>query len=172
MTVNKLSLPAKENAVQQKINEIIDNLDDGTVDQTYDPTSANAQSGIAISGAGFLTSSSISNLANKSVETIQNITTLSSGAITLSATSSIYKITPSANTTFSFTLASGTITANQSYTFELHINMSTVYSITLPASVTWQDATLPDLSATGYYMLVFRTIDDGTTWYGNLQGKW
>lgn len=29
MTVNKLSLPAKENAVQLKINEIIDNLGGG-----------------------------------------------------------------------------------------------------------------------------------------------
>ena len=32
----------------------------GTVDQTYDGTSANAQSGVAIAGAGFLTSSALS----------------------------------------------------------------------------------------------------------------
>lgn len=78
MTIQKLSFPAKENAVQQKINEIIDNKQDtlvsganiktinntsllgsgnidiqgsGTVDQTYDPTSTNAQSGVAVAGA-------------------------------------------------------------------------------------------------------------------------
>lgn len=38
----------------------------GTVDQTYDGTSANAQSGVAIAGAGFLTSSSISNMQTTS----------------------------------------------------------------------------------------------------------
>lgn len=51
MTVNKLQLPAKNNAIQLKINEIIDNLGGGgAVDQTYDPTSVNAQSGVAILG--------------------------------------------------------------------------------------------------------------------------
>ena len=82
MAVDKLTFPAKENAVQEKINEIIDGKQDvlvsgtniktinnesllgsgninissgGTVDQTYDPTSTNAQSGVAIAGAGFLT---------------------------------------------------------------------------------------------------------------------
>ena len=49
MTVNKLQLPAKDNAIQLKINEIIDNLGGGgTVDQTFDSTSPNAQSGTAV----------------------------------------------------------------------------------------------------------------------------
>ena len=52
MTVNKLSLPAKENAVQNKINEIIDNLSGSiTVDQTYNSSSSNAQSGTAVEDA-------------------------------------------------------------------------------------------------------------------------
>ena len=50
MTVNKLSLPSTDNAVQNKVNEIIDNLG-GTVDQTYSPTSTNAQSGTAVAEA-------------------------------------------------------------------------------------------------------------------------
>lgn len=55
MTVNKLTYPAKENAVQEKINEIIDNMAGTiTVDQTYDGTSTNPQSGVAIAGAKFL----------------------------------------------------------------------------------------------------------------------
>lgn len=55
MTVNKLTYPAKENAVQEKINEIIDNMAGTiTVDQTYDGTSSNPQSGVAINGAKFI----------------------------------------------------------------------------------------------------------------------
>jgi hypothetical protein len=34
------------------------------VDQTYDPTSANAQSGVAIAGAGFLNNVTLNNVAN------------------------------------------------------------------------------------------------------------
>lgn len=51
MTVGKLILPAKDNAVQLKINEIIDNMSGTiTVDQIYNPTSQNPQSGVAIAG--------------------------------------------------------------------------------------------------------------------------
>lgn len=55
--VNKLITPPTQQAQIDKINEIIDNLGgggSGTVDQTYDATSTNAQSGVAIAGAGFL----------------------------------------------------------------------------------------------------------------------
>lgn len=55
MAVNKLTSPISQNDLINKTNEIIDNLGGGgTVDQIYDPTSANAQSGVAINGAGFL----------------------------------------------------------------------------------------------------------------------
>lgn len=50
----------------------------GTVDQTYDGTSANAQSGVAIAGAGFLTSSALSGY-------LQNTAT-GTGALTLLGT--------------------------------------------------------------------------------------
>ena len=52
MTVSKLTNPPSQNGVINKINEIIDNFPAGTtVDQTYDPTSANAQSGTAVAQA-------------------------------------------------------------------------------------------------------------------------
>lgn len=52
MTVNKLTLPSTDNAVQNKINEIIDNMGGTiTVDQTYNPTSTNPQSGTAVAEA-------------------------------------------------------------------------------------------------------------------------
>ena len=50
MTVNKITTPPSQKGVIDKINEVIDNLG-GTVDQTYNPTSTNAQSGTAVAGA-------------------------------------------------------------------------------------------------------------------------
>ena len=51
--------PSNYIAVSQKaIKDYVDNHSSGgggTVDQTYDPTSTNAQSGVAIAGAGFTT---------------------------------------------------------------------------------------------------------------------
>ena len=136
-----------------------------TVDQTYNSSSTNAQSGLAVASA-------ISGKADKSIETTQNIQT-TTGTISLASNKSIYSITPSANTTFTFDTTNLSISSTVAYTFELYVNMSsTAYSLTFPASVTWQDNETPDLSATGKYFLVFRTIDGGTTWLGNLQGAW
>ena len=106
--------------------------------------------------------------------TIQDVTTLTASAsvaVALTKTCSLYKITPNASTTFTFTAPSGL--SNVAYTFELCIDMSsTVYDLTFPNSVSWLDSTAPDFSTTGVYFLAFRTLDGGTTWYGNLQGKW
>lgn len=110
--------------------------------------------------------------AEKSVETTQNIETLSNGTINLASDKAIYKLTPSAATTLTFNTASLSLTSAVAYTFELCVNMSTAYALTFPASVTWLDGTAPDMSNTGVYFLVFRTIDGGTTWYGNSQGMW
>ena len=116
--------------------------------------------------------SDISDLANKSIETIQNIVVLTSGTISLSPTSSIYIITPSANTTFSLTVPNN-IGSDKAYTFELHINMTTLYSLDFSnISITWEGGSMPSLNQTGYYRLAFQTTDQGTTWNGNLQGKW
>ena len=49
---------------------------------------------------------------------------------------------------------------------------SQVYSIVLPSTVSWQNGEMPDLSLTGLYFFVFRTLDGGQTWIGNLQGVW
>lgn len=105
------------------------------------------------------------------VQTIQGIATLSSGAITLTDANSLYVIQPSSATTFTFS-NSTTASSTKAYTFELCIKMTTVYAISWPSSVTWQDGEIPDLSSTGTYFLAFRTIDGGSTWLGNLQGKW
>lgn len=59
--VNKLTLPAKQNDVVNKVNELVDNIP--IVDQTYDNTSTNAQSGVAVGSA-------ISNIATQLVAAI------------------------------------------------------------------------------------------------------
>ena len=54
MTVSKLGDTPTQLQTINKVNEIIDNMAPTiTVDQTYDPTSTNAQSGVAIAGASF-----------------------------------------------------------------------------------------------------------------------
>lgn len=107
---------------------------------------------------------------NKTV--YQPITTLSNGTIALENKPTIYKITPAANTTFTFSTTSLTLANTKSYTFELCVVLSSAYSLTFPSSVKWQDGETPDLSEAGTYFLVFRTIDGGTNWLGNLQGMW
>ena len=134
----------------------------GTVDQTYNPNSTNAQSGVAIAGAGF--------------QTVQEIQRLSTGAIPLVKEKSIYILTVNAPTTITFdTTNIGTLTSSQSYTFELHLEMyDAVYSLDFSSipSLSWQDDEAPNLSETGYYRLAFQTIDGGISWNGNLQGVW
>lgn len=134
----------------------------------------------------------ISNFANKDLsnlslsgfevlneqQTLQRAYSISYGDLTseFNFYTSIYKITIASNTTFVFpdNLVLPVRDVNfGSVTFELYIDMSsTVYSLTFPSSVSWQDGQTPDLSTTGKYFLVFRTFDNGTTWFGNLQGKW
>lgn len=105
------------------------------------------------------------------VSTSQLIETINSGTISLN-NKSIYKITPSAATTFTFNTAGLGLTSSSSYTFELVITMSSAVALTFPSSVTWQDDEEPDLSNTGTYFFAFRTIDGGSTWKGSLQGVW
>ena len=239
-----------------------------TVDQTYNSTSANAQSGVAIAGAGFLQNTATGNYAltvggtastatsgtnvgisstasggygtalgyaatggaratglgwnakatgadsiqigngtnstaktlsvgfyntgnyqlldgatglipiERIPQTLQPITPVTYAAsqtITLSVGSSIYKITnPNGNiTSMSFSLASSIVPDNTAYTFELIIDMSTtVRGVAWPSSVAWQDGEIPDLSQAGVYLFAFRTLDKGSHWIGNLQGRW
>lgn len=108
----------------------------------------------------------------KLTQMIQDIQSITSGAITINKAKSIYLITPSSATTFSFTIPSSVVSTNQALTFELFVNLSTVYSLTFPSSVIWQDGETPDLSSTGRYFFAFRTVDRGSIWLGNLQGRW
>ena len=103
---------------------------------------------------------------------IQDINTLSSGTIALNYVNSLHKRAVTANTTFTFDTSNLSLTSSVTYTFELLITMSTVKTLTFPNSVTWQGGTTPTMSQTGTYYFVFRTVDAGTTWHGNLEGRW
>jgi len=75
-----------------------------------------------------------------------------------------FALTTSGNTTFTFTNSpdSGT-----SFGFTLKVTAGGTHTITYPASVDWPGGTAPDAPASGETdVLVFYTVDGGTTWYG------
>jgi hypothetical protein len=78
----------------------------------------------------------------------------------------VFALSTTGNTTFTFSNppASGT-----GYGFVLKLTAGGTHTITYPASVDWAGATAPDAPASGETdILVFTTIDGGTTWYGAL----
>jgi len=78
----------------------------------------------------------------------------------------VFALSTTGNTTFTFSNppASGT-----AYGFMLKLTAGGTHTITYPASVDWAGATAPDAPASGETdVLVFTTVDGGTTWYGAL----
>ena len=79
-------------------------------------------------------------------------------------TGNVFALTTNQSTTFTFSNppASGT-----AYGFMLKLTAGGTHTITYPASVDWAGATAPDAPASGETdLLVFTTMDGGTTWYG------
>ena len=109
------------------------------------------------------------------LQTYQPISTSSNSNIVLQDDISVYVVTSniSSGTTFTFNSSNLTYLSNSVfYTFELKFNMTSLTTITFPGNVVWQEDEVPDISEIGNYLFVFRTIDGGTTWIGNLQGFW
>jgi len=78
----------------------------------------------------------------------------------------VFALSTTGNTTFTFSNppASGT-----AYGFMLKLTAGGTHTITYPSSVDWAGATAPDAPASGETdVLVFTTVDGGTTWYGAL----
>ena len=81
-------------------------------------------------------------------------------------TGNVFSLSTTGNTTFTFTNppASGT-----AYGFILKLTAGGTHTITYPSSVDFAGATAPDAPASGETdILVFTTVDGGTTWYGAL----
>ena len=80
-------------------------------------------------------------------------------------TAGSFALSTSGNTTFTFS----SVTSGRSVGFVLKITAGGTHTITWPASVDWAGATAPDAPASGETdVLVFYTVDGGTTWYGAL----
>lgn len=107
--------------------------------------------------------------ANGGRETVA--TASASGATSLSlASGNIFSITLTGNTTFSFTGAvNGTAC---SFALYLRQDGTGGRTTTWPGSVRWPAGTAPTLTTTASAidLLVFETIDGGTSWFGSLAG--
>lgn len=93
------------------------------------------------------------------------------GATTLNlANGNVFSLTMTGNVTFTFSGA----TAATACSFGVYLKQDATGSrtVTWPASVKWAGATAPTLStaANALDILVFESIDGGTTWYGSLVG--
>lgn len=81
-------------------------------------------------------------------------------------TANVFALTTDQNTTLTFSNPPSSGTA---FGFMLKLTAGGTHTITYPASVDWAGATAPDAPASGETdVLVFTTVDGGTTWYGAL----
>ena len=80
----------------------------------------------------------------------------------------IYTITINSATTFVFDVTALNLVAGQACTFELDLTMSTVSTLTFPASVNWVYGAPYMGDAGKIYRLVFHSMNQGASWHANL----
>lgn len=107
------------------------------------------------------------------VSYIESVTTVAASGTTETldvGTSSIFDVTLSDNCEFTFSGATASKAA--SFTLLLKQDGSGGHTTTWPNSVEWAGGTAPSLTTTANAkdILVFSTLDGGTTWYGGLFG--
>lgn len=106
---------------------------------------------------------------------VQTHTDLTSGAtvdIVLNEDVAIYRLSPTVDTTFTFNTSNIVFTPPDTITFEIKLVIDTPVALNFPSSVHWEEGLVPNLTNAGSYYLVFRSDDGGTSWFGNLQGRW
>ncbi|HZK00688.1 MAG TPA: hypothetical protein VFC79_11800 [Tissierellaceae bacterium] len=115
-------------------------------------------------GLGNVTNDKQMPISGGILENYREKLTTTTGAINLSLGNVFYR-NATANTTFSITNA----VSGQSHSFTLYIEMgATVRTLTFPTSIKWVGGEIPDMTTVNkMYVLVFSSIDGGTTWYGN-----
>jgi hypothetical protein len=108
------------------------------------------------------------------VSTHLAVTTISgaTGTVNLDPTSTgVFAVTETGSTTFTFTSGTG-LTSGTAYSFTLYLSQdATGGRVTAwPGSVTWVGGTIPTLvtTASALNVLVFESLNGGTTWYGSL----
>lgn len=103
-------------------------------------------------------------------ETVNAIGSVGGGTLTINLTlGNVVTATATANIT-TVTLSNVPVTGTCS-SFSLVATNFGAFTITWPASFKWPSGTAPALTAAGVDILVFFTVDGGTTWYGMLSGN-
>ena len=112
----------------------------------------------------------------RKLQTIQPIIryayTSSAYTLTLREDCSMYFLEPEGNITSMLFSEANLSSGSYTYTFELWLNLVTLYTIAWPSNVKWLDDQAPDLSSTGIYFFAFRRTVAGGNWLGNMQGRW
>lgn len=93
------------------------------------------------------------------------------GSVTLNLNNgNVFQMTLTGNATFAFSGA----TSGKACSFGLYVGQDTTggRTVTWPSSVKWAGGTAPTLTSTASAVdvLVFESLDGGTTWYGSLVG--
>jgi hypothetical protein len=88
---------------------------------------------------------------------------MSTSAVDLSAGTVFSYTLPSVQT---FTFSGTPATATTSTGFVLELTNGGAFAVTWPSSVKWPSGTAPTLTTAGIDVLVFITLDNGTTWRG------
>jgi len=112
---------------------------------------------------------------HSTIQTYQSWNAFNNGSIILQDDVSVYSASADITTatTFTFDISNLSYLSNSVfYTFEVKFTMSTVSTLSFPDNVVWQDGETPTFDEVGTYLLAFRTMDAGSTFIGNVQGKW
>ena len=94
------------------------------------------------------------------------IGSIGGGAQTIDIVSgnSVSATVDTSETTFTF---SNPTASDELCVFSLVLTNGAAFTVNWPASVDWESGTAPDLTVAGVDILVFCTIDGGTTWHGS-----
>jgi hypothetical protein len=116
-----------------------------------------------VSGSGLpTTGGTLTGLVNLYTLTNKKVV-MSTSAVDLSA-GTVFSYTLPSTQTFTF---SGTpATSTTSTGFVLELTNGGAFAVTWPAAVKWPSGTAPTLTTAGIDVLVFITLDNGTTWRG------
>lgn len=115
---------------------------------------------------GSSSSSSISNLYN--IQELPNPS--ATGVIDIDLINTVFKVNVGQDYSLSINVSNDIRTSliNKVYSFEFHLYVAIVSNIVWPSNTSWIGGIPPVVGNIGHYVIVFRTIDAGTSWISNL----
>ena len=124
-----------------------------------------------LSGTAYLTKSTVNEIQSKAALG----TSVAASGLTPSldcATGDVFTLTTAGSTTFTFDYSSVTLTTDETYMMAVILTAGGTHAVAWPAAVIWPEGSTPDVPASGETdVLLFLTIDGGTTWYGARMGQ-